>query len=108
MIGINPHPVFEFRGTRDLEVDLPISPWEAALGAKVAVPTVDGQATLTLKPGAQSGQTLRLRGKGFPNRKGTAGDLFAVVKIVVPETLSRKERKRFEQLRDESEFDPRA
>lgn len=78
-ISISPHPVYEIRDTHDLEVELPVAPWEAALGAKVTVPTLDGPATLSLAAGAQSGQTLRLRGKGLPRKKGTKGYLFARV-----------------------------
>ena len=100
---LRPHPVFDVEG-RDLYVDLPISPWEAALGAEVPVPTLDGTARVRVPPGSPSGRRLRLRGQGLPD----GGDLYAVLTIRVPETLGRKERKLFEQLAAESTFDPRA
>jgi curved DNA-binding protein len=100
---LRPHPVFDVEG-RDLYVDLPISPWEAALGAEVPVPTLEGRARVRVPPGSSSGRQLRLRGQGLPD----GGDLYAVLAIRVPETLDRKERKLFEQLADASTFDPRA
>lgn len=106
-IDISPHPVYERRDGHDLEVELLVTPWEAALGAKVKVPTLDGPATLNLVPGTQSGNALRLRGKGLPQGKGEKGDLFARVRIVVPKELSKAERKLFEELQSKSKFDPR-
>jgi len=102
-VRLRPHAVFDIEG-RDLYVDLPISPWEAALGAEVPVPTLDGTATVRVPPGSSSGRRLRLRGQGLPE----GGDLYAALTIRVPRTLSRRERKLFEQLTDASTFDPRA
>lgn len=107
-IDISPHPIYETRNGHDLEVELPVTPWEAALGAKVKVSTLDGPATLTLAPGTQSGNALRLRGKGLPQGKGEKGDLLARVRIVVPKDLSKAERKLFKELQSKSEFDPRS
>ena len=90
----------------DIETDLPISPWEAALGADVSMPTPGGPVTVHVPPGSSTDRRLRLRGQGMP-RRGQPGDLYARVKVVVPRTLSKKERKLFEQLRDESSFDAR-
>jgi curved DNA-binding protein len=101
-VRLRPHPVFDVDG-RDLYVDVPVSPWEAALGAEVPVPTLAGSARVKVPPGSSSGRRLRLRGQGLPD----GGDLYAVLSIRVPKTLSRKERKLFEQLADESKFDPR-
>jgi curved DNA-binding protein len=86
-----------------------VSPWEAALGAKVPVRTLDGQVTLTVPAGAQSGQKLRLRGKGLPRRAGTdgRGDLLVHLKTVVPKHLNEREKELFETLAKESKFDPR-
>jgi curved DNA-binding protein len=106
-IHLAPDPRFEVSG-HDLTTTLPVSPWEAALGAKVNVATSDGEVTLTIPPGSQTGQRLRLRGKGLPQRGGERGDLFAVLKIVVPKTLTDAERKLLEQLKSESKFDPRS
>ena len=90
----------------DIETDLPISPWEAALGADVSMPTPGGPVTVHVPPGSSTDRRLRLRGQGMP-RRGQPGDLYARVKVVVPRTLSKKERELFEQLRDESSFDAR-
>ena len=109
-IRVEPHQRFSLDG-QDLTVDLPISPWEAALGGKADVATLDGSVTVTIPPGSQSGQRLRVRGKGMPKRgsddASTAGDLFVRLKIVVPKKLTDVERGLFEQLKKESKFDPR-
>jgi curved DNA-binding protein len=106
-VSIAPDPRFSVSG-HDLACVLPIAPWEAALGAKVPVPTLDGEVTLTVPPGSQSGQRLRLRGKGLPKRQGgERGDQYVELKIVVPKQLSDAERAAFESLRAASNFDPR-
>ena len=84
-----------------------MSPWEAALGARIQVPLLEGQASLKLAPGAQSGQRLRLRGKGLTRRGGGQGDLYAVIRIVVPASLSERERELYEELARVSTFRPR-
>lgn len=91
----------------DLATTIDITPWEAALGAKVLVPTIDGKINLTVPAGTQSGQTLRVRGKGMPVASGRYGDLLVTVRILVPKHLSSKERYLFEELAKESRFDPR-
>jgi curved DNA-binding protein len=105
-VRIRPHPVFDVEG-RDLYVDLPVSPWEAALGAEVPVPTLEGSARVKVPPGSSSGRRLRLRGQGLPDPSGSAGDLYAIVEIHVPKRLTQKERELFEQLSSVSKFDPR-
>ncbi len=106
-IRLAPHPRFRVQG-HDLETDLPVTPWEAALGAKVAVGTGDGDALVTLPAGTSSGQRIRLRGQGLPRRGGgVAGDLYAVVRIEAPRTLSGRERELFEELARISAFRPR-
>jgi curved DNA-binding protein len=105
-VRIAPHPLFRLNGT-DLEVEVPVAPWEAALGARIEVPLIDGRASLKLQPGVQSGQRLRLRGKGLARRNGTQGDLYAILKIVVPSSLSERERELFEELARASSFRPR-
>ncbi|MEJ5299852.1 MAG: DnaJ C-terminal domain-containing protein [Thermodesulforhabdaceae bacterium] len=105
-VEIEPHPVYRLEG-RDLYMNLPITPWEAALGGDVTVGTIAGSVTIRIPPGTQSGQKLRLRGKGMPNPKGAPGDLYAVVQIMVPKHLSREERELFERLKDVSTFNPR-
>jgi curved DNA-binding protein len=79
-----------------------VAPWEAALGATVSVPTLDGSARLKIPAGSSSGRRLRLRGAGLGG-----GDLYAVVKIVVPKKLTKKERDLFQKLAETSKFDPR-
>jgi curved DNA-binding protein len=105
-VRIADHPRYRVED-RDIYVDLPVAPWEAALGAKVPVQTPDGTATVTVPPGTSSGRRLRLRGKGLPNPKGKPGDLYAEVRIVVPDHISDDERRLWEQLARESDFDPR-
>ncbi len=105
-VRLKPHPRFRVQG-RDLYVDLAVSPWEAALGAEVPVPTLDGRAQVKVPAGSSSGRRLRLRGQGLPGGGGSAGDLYAVVTIHVPKRLSRRQRELFEQLASTSKFDPR-
>jgi curved DNA-binding protein len=105
-IRLRPHPIFTVRGD-DVEVEMPLAPWEAVLGAKVEAPTIDGKVELTIPPGAQSGQRLRLRGQGLNKRKGGRGDEYVRLKIVVPKEVSAEERRLFEELKQASRFDPR-
>ena len=106
-IRLRPHPRFRVQG-RDLYVDLAVSPWEAALGAEVPVPTLDGDARVKVPAGSSSGRRLRLRGQGLPGGgTGQVGDLYAVVTIHVPRRLTKKEREYFEGLASVSKFDPR-
>ena len=80
----------------------PVSPWEAALGAQVEVPTLRGTARVRVPAGSSTGRRLRLRGEGMPG-----GDLYATVQVVVPRRLSQEERELFERLAEVSNFDPR-
>src|SRR5216684_564936 len=100
-IALEPHPLFRARG-HDLEIEVPIAPWEAALGAEVEVPALEGRVTMKVPPGSKGGQKLRLAGKGLPKPGGGAGDLYAVLNIVVPGTLSEREKKLYEELREAS------
>jgi curved DNA-binding protein len=105
-VRIRPDKRFRLRGD-DVEVDLPVAPWEAALGASVPVRTLEGTARVKVAPGSSSGRRLRLRGQGMPRPGGSRGDLYAVVKIMVPKELSREERELFERLAEVSTFNPR-
>ncbi|MGW0425320.1 DnaJ C-terminal domain-containing protein [Streptomyces sp. NPDC003015] len=107
IVRLAPHPRYRVDG-RDITVDLPVTPWDAALGASVPVDTPGGTARVDLPPGSSSGRKLRLRGRGMPNPRGTAGDLYAEVKIMVPAHPTPAERDLFERLAKESQFDPRA
>jgi curved DNA-binding protein len=97
-VRLVPHPRYRADGD-DLELDLPLWPWQAVLGAKVTVDTPDGTVTLTVPPGTQSGRRLRLRGRGLPRAGGGRGDLYAVVRIVVPERPGAEERAAYESLK---------
>lgn len=105
-IRVRPHPVFTVKGD-DLELELPIAPWEAVLGASVEAPTIDGKVELKIPPGAKSSQRLRLRGQGLNTRKGGRGDEYVRLKIVVPKEASGEERRLYEELKRISRFDPR-
>jgi curved DNA-binding protein len=105
-VHIEPDPRFRVLG-HDLEFDVPVAVWEAALGASAEVPLVEGKVGLKIPPGTQSGQRLRLREKGLPKRGGGRGDLYAVVKIMVPKAPSAKERELFEEMARVSSFNPR-
>jgi curved DNA-binding protein len=96
------HPSFRRRGDDDLDVDLPVSPWEAALGGTVPVQTPSSTAQIRVPPGSASGRRLRLRGRGLPKAGGGSGDLHAIVMITVPQQLSDRERELYEQLADSS------
>jgi curved DNA-binding protein len=104
-IALKAHPRFRRRGDHDLDVEVPITPSEAALGATVAVHTPTGTAQVRVPAGSSSGRRLRLRGRGLPKRGGGNGDLHAVVKIVVPKELSDRERELYEQLAESSSLD---
>jgi curved DNA-binding protein len=106
IIRIASHPRYRVSG-RDLYGSLPLSPWEAALGAAVPVETPGGSATVNVPAGTSSGRRLRLKGRGLPNRRGEPGDFYAEAQIRVPSSLSREERRLFEELRERSTFDPR-
>jgi curved DNA-binding protein len=106
-LTLAPHAVFRPDG-HDLYFDLRLAPWEAALGAEVEVPTLEGAVVLTVPAGTQSGRKLRLRGRGMGNPAGTRGDLYAVVAIDVQSTLTERERELFTQLAAASTFDARA
>ena len=106
-IRLERHPLFQVAG-HDLYLELPIAPWEAVLGARVELPSLEGPLTVTVPPGARSGQKLRLAGKGLPRRTEGAGDLYGVLQIVTPTVLSEKEKDLFRDLAATSTFDPRA
>ncbi|MGW3645612.1 DnaJ C-terminal domain-containing protein [Streptomyces sp. NPDC000878] len=106
-VRIRPHPEFRLDG-RDVHVTLPVTPWEAALGATVPVPTPSGAtAKVTVPAGSSSGRRLRLRGEGMPGPRGANGDLYAELRIMVPPRLSDRERELLEELAAVSSFDPR-
>lgn len=105
-IRLVPHPLFDVQG-RNLSITVPVAPWEAALGAKVVVPTLSGRINLTVAAGSQSGQRLRVRGKGLVGRGGS-GDLIAVLKVVMPPPGNDEDQALWRKLAERSKFDPRA
>jgi curved DNA-binding protein len=107
VVRIAPHPRYRVDG-RDLYVDLPLTPWEAALGTSVAVETPGGETKVKVPAGTSSGRRLRLRERGLPHPRGRHGHLYAEVKIMVPAKLTDEERRLFEQLAATSTFDPRS
>ncbi|GAB4323730.1 MAG: DnaJ C-terminal domain-containing protein [Leptolyngbyaceae cyanobacterium] len=106
-VEIAPHPFFQFEGD-NLICELPISPDEAVLGAQVEVPTPDGPVTMKIPAGIRSGQSLRLRGKGWTNPKGGRGDQMVRIVIAPPKHLTSVERDLYEKLRDNRSYNPRA
>jgi DnaJ-class molecular chaperone len=104
-VSIAPHPVFKLDGV-DLRLDLPVTLYEAVLGAKVRVPTLDGAVELAIPPGTNSGRTFRLKGKGVPAKAGV-GDLFATVRIMLPERTDPDFEELMRKWRDSKPYDPR-
>jgi len=104
-IRLRPHHLYEVVG-KDVQIELPLAPWEAALGAKVAVPTLGGTVELTVPAGAQSGQKLRLRARGLPGNP--AGDQMVTIKLVTPTAHSATEKEAYERMKRDFNFDPRA
>jgi curved DNA-binding protein len=106
LVRIKPDSRFRLEG-RDIHVTVPVTPWEAALGATVSAPTPGGPAKVTVPGGTSSGRRLRLRGEGMPNPRDTDGDLYVEIRIMVPPELTARERELFEELAAVSTFDPR-
>ena len=106
-VHIAPHPLFGRKGD-DLTLRVPVKFSEAALGAEVKVPTLDGAVTVRIPPGTASGKTLRVRGHGMPKAVGGAGDLLVTVDVIVPQSLSDEQRQAVEALAATESANPRA
>jgi curved DNA-binding protein len=104
-VEFNPHSRYRLDGS-DLYLDLPVSPWEAALGAKVKVTTLAGVIDLSIPPNSQADKKLRLTGRGLPGK--APGDLFVVLKIVLPPADSDSAREAYREMQKQFEFNPRA
>lgn len=105
-IRLVPHPLFDIEG-HNLIIVLPLAPWEAALGAKIDIPTLDGKVRMTIPENSRDGQRLRIKNKGLSNKQNGYGDLFANIKIVMP-TENRPELKdQWLKLAEMASFDPR-
>ena len=100
------HPDFEVE-EHNLIYEAPLAPWEAVLGGNISVPTLDGRVNIKIPAGTQSGQKLRVRGRGLPARAGAKGDLIVVAQVELPPQVTDAERKLWEQLALESKFNPR-
>ncbi|KAM3107803.1 DnaJ C-terminal domain-containing protein [Phormidesmis sp. 146-33] len=106
-VELTPHPFFQFDGD-NLTCEVAIAPDEAVLGAQIEVPTPDGLVKVNVPAGIRSGQSLRLRGKGWKNPKGDRSDQMVKITIVPPKELSPVEREYYEKIRDGRSYDPRA
>ncbi len=104
-ITFRPHPYYRVDG-KDLYLNLPVAPWEAALGAKVKAPTPGGVVDLQIPAGSSSGKKLRLKGRGLPGNP--PGDLYVVLQIVLPPAASKKAKELYRQMERELAFNPRA
>ena len=104
-VTIKPHPLYQLKG-RDITLEVPLAPWEAALGCKIDVPTLGGPVTLSIPANARNGQQLRLRGRGLPSQP--PGDQFAVLRIVNPPAETEAARELFQRMARELPFNPRA
>jgi curved DNA-binding protein len=100
------HPDFRVEGG-DLYYDVDLAPWEAALGASVSVPALNGAISIKIPPGTQNGQRLRVKGRGLPGRAAERGNLFVVARIQMPAVISEREKALWHQLAAESSFHPR-
>ncbi len=105
-VNFIPHPRFKVVG-HNLNMDVPITPWEAALGATVTVRLLDGEIQLKIPAGIQSGKKMRIKGKGMPKKMNGHGDLYARITIVMPQTLTQKQMELFAELSEISDFNPR-
>ena len=106
-IVVEPHPLYRVDG-QDLYLYLPLAPWEAVLGTTVRLPTPAGAVSLKVPAGTRAGQQLRLAGRGLSRPGATAGNLYAIVQIVVPSVVDERERALYRQLAEISNFNPRA
>ena len=104
-VHIRPHGRYQLEG-RDVTLTFPVAPWEAVLGASVTVPTLGGEVAMQIPAGSQSGQKLRLRGRGLPGQP--AGDQFVQLKVVLPPADSPQAKALYEEMRARLNFNPRA
>jgi curved DNA-binding protein len=104
-IEFNPHSIYRVEG-RDVYLDVPLTPWEAALGATIKVPTPAGPVDMKIRAGAASGNKLRLRGRGIPGK--TPGDLYAILRIALPPADSEQARTLYRDMQQQLDFNPRA
>ena len=108
-IEFNPHSIYRVEG-RDVYLDLPVAPWEAALGAKVKAPTPAGAVDLTIKPGSSNGSKMRLKGRGIPASasNNNAGDLYVILQVALPPANTDSEKAAYEKMQQSFSYNPRA
>lgn len=104
-IRLVPHPLFDVEA-HNLIITVPVAPWEAALGAKITLPTLSGDIALTIPPNSQAGQRLRIKGRGLVNKTGR-GDLYAVIKVVMPKEAANAKAD-WDALAEKFSFNPRS
>ncbi|NND60738.1 MAG: J domain-containing protein, partial [Gammaproteobacteria bacterium] len=104
-VEFKPHPLYRVDG-KDIYLELPVAPWEAALGGSVKVPTPDGEVELKIPAGSKSGRKLRLKQRGLPAK--TPGDFYVVLKVSVPAAANDEQREAWKKLAATMNFDPRA
>jgi len=107
-IDFKPHPLYQVEG-HDVTVELPVAPWELALGASVQAPTPAGKVDLKIPAGSANGRKLRLKGRGIPagNGSASAGDLFVILKVVLPPADTEEAKEAYRALQRAGQFDPR-
>jgi curved DNA-binding protein len=108
-IEFNPHSIYRVDG-RDVYLDLPVTPWEAALGANVKAPTPGGVVDMKIKPGSANGSKMRLKGRGIPpgSRNNSAGDLYVILQIALPPANTDSDKAAYEKMQQSFSFNPRA
>ncbi len=106
-VHVGSHPLFK-RRRNDLRITVPVTFTEAALGANITVPTLDGQVTLRIPPGSDSGKTFRIKGRGVPAGKQGPGDLLATIEVAVPDELDDETRRLLEELKQREPANVRA
>lgn len=105
-IRLVPHPLFDIEG-HHLVLTVPVAPWEVSLGAKVTIPTLEGDIRITVPENSQPDKRIRIKGKGLPGKDGR-GDLYVVLKVVMPSKLDDNARALWQQLSEQAAFNPRA
>jgi len=103
-IAFNKHPLYRVSDT-DIYLDMPVAPWEAALGANIKVPTPEGQVDLKIPPNSKLGTKLRLKGRGLPAK--TPGDFFVVLQIALPPANTERDKAAYKKMQQEFDFNPR-
>ena len=103
-VHIDKHPTFDLMD-KDIYVTLPITPWEAALGATIVVPTLGGKVDLKIPEGSQGGQTMRLKKRGMPG--STPGDQYIILKIVIPQPITDSAKALYQKMAEEIPYNPR-